>query len=113
MAGYNDLNSVNAYWQGRADSGSRVDVNAGVNAGIDRSTAEWAGRQAAARQYQPIIFDLKQRLVACRAVRDTLLQALAEVAPDHPLINPGHMNPLLQEVAVAAGETVQRWDDEV
>lgn len=75
--------------------------------------AKRAAREAANDPRAGEILDLKQRLVAARAVRDTLREALVKVAPDHPLVSPLTQNPLLQDVATAAAARVTRWDEEV
>lgn len=75
--------------------------------------AKRAAREAAHEPRAGEILDLKKRLAAARAVRDSLREALAKVAPDHPLVSPLTQNPLLQEVATAAAERVTNWDDEV
>jgi len=50
------------------------------------------------------IHDLRERLVGTKAVRDALKNALLQVEPNHPLINPMHGNPKLIEIADRAIE---------
>ncbi len=100
------------YWMGRSHA-SAAAVNPPARDLVAEMEAESAVAVAASLTYKPQILDLKQRLVACRAVREALREALIQVAPDHPLVNPVANNPPLQEIGREAGETVTRWDEQI
>lgn len=112
MSSYNNAYAIQNYWLGRAHGGAAA-VNPPARDLVAESIKESGVRIAAALTYEPQILDLKQRLVACRAVREALREALIQVAPDHPLVNPIANNPQLQEIGREAGETVKHWNDDV
>lgn len=96
------------YWMGRSHASA-----AAVNP-LPQAREVGGGRDIVAElKYERQILDLKHRLVACRAVREALREALIQVAPDHPLVNPVANNPHLQEIGREAGETVTRWDEQI
>lgn len=99
-----------AYNQGRADGARAAQPAAG-----GFNPANFAGGGTAllnmrlteeSTTLKEQVLELKQRLHACRAVRDTLKHALQAVAPDHPLINPFSGNPLLGAVGTEAAKKV-------
>lgn len=108
MNNYNNAYAIQNYWLGRAHGGAAA-VNPPARDLVAEMEAESAVAVAASLTYEPQILDLKQRLVACRAVREALIQ----VAPDHPLVNPIANNPQLQEIGREASETVKHWNDDV
>lgn len=112
MSSYNNTQAIQSYWLGRSHGSPAAATPPArdlVAEGVARNVAE----RDAGRKYEPQILDLKQRLVACRAVREALREALIQVAPDHPLVNPIANNPHLQEIGREAGETVKRWDEDI
>ncbi len=116
MNNYNNAYAIQNYWLGRAHGGAAavaVAVNPPARSAGLGIAEEIAAERAAGHKYEPQILDLKQRLVACRAVREALREALIQVAPDHPLVNPIANNPQLQEIGREAGETVKHWNDDV
>lgn len=60
-----------------------------------------AAQEARNAYLEKTLEDTRRRLNAARAVRDTLRNALAQVAPDHQYVNPLSQNPLLVQVADA------------
>lgn len=73
-----------------------------------------AGGSSSAPATSPIENDvlyLKKRLAATRAVRDTLKDALKEVAPDHPLLNPS--NDRLSAVGRTAADQITSAADKI
>lgn len=68
------------------------------NSRLEERSAALSARNAALEQ---ALEDTRRRLNAARAVRDTLRNALAQVAPDHQYVNPLSKNPLLVSVAEA------------
>jgi hypothetical protein len=112
MSSYNNAYAIQNYWLGRAHGGAAA-VNPPARDLVAEREAADAVAIAASLTYKPQILDLKQRLVACRAVREALREALIQVAPDHPLVNPVANNPHLQDIGREAGETVKHWNDDV
>lgn len=112
MNNYNNAYAIQNYWLGRAHGGAAA-VNPPARDLVAEGVARGVAERDAGRKYEPQILDLKQRLVACRAVREALREALIQVAPDHPLVNPIANNPQLQEIGREAGETVKHWNDDV
>lgn len=106
-----NYDAIYSYWRGRTDAGAAASSTSSRQHSSDHDSDISAAKIALERHYEPQILDLKQRLVACRGVRDALRNALLEVAPDHPFVNPPEKNPLLMEIAGREHDTVTHWDD--
>lgn len=111
-----NYDAIYSYWRGRTDAGAAASPTSSRQHSSHQPSSDHdldasVAKVALERYYEPQILDLKQRLVACRGVRDALRNALLEVAPDHPFVSPIYDNELLGEIADREAETVTHWDD--
>lgn len=85
--------------------------NQGVAAG-ERLHADQKRLEAEAA-FRAEILDLKQQVEGYRSVKDTLKKALAEVAPNHPLVTPTVGNPMLCDAYDEGVAKVKQWDTKI
>ncbi|MGE4448017.1 MAG: hypothetical protein AB7E15_06900 [Azospira sp.] len=85
--------------------------NQGVAAG-ERLYADQKRLEAEAA-FRAEILDLKQQVEGYRSVKDTLKKALAEVAPNHPLVTPAVGNPVLGDAYDEGAARVKQWDAKI
>lgn len=100
---------IASYEMGRADGKATTKSDDGLGAGLYAQVQH----EAETTRMRASILDLKQQLVGVRAVKDRLKDALKEVAPNHPLLNPGANNPDLIATLKTAAATITSPDDPV
>lgn len=104
---------LNSYELGRATGKAEGSGGSSPYAGVGTGLFDRLQQERKTVSMKDDILALKKRLSGAFAMRDALKNALREVAPNHPLINPMHDNPVLNAVIETGRAKITSADDKV